>query len=136
MALLAGLILLLLPAVALAQSAGDNEYNDPFAKQAPASNTPTSSPGSSAPDNSQTADANSQSASTPSSSSDPAAASSGDGALPRTGSRIWILGLLGGLMLLSGTFLRLGLRPLPQRAGGGIPLTLGRDVRLTYRSGR
>jgi hypothetical protein len=129
LAFLGGLILLLLPAAALAQSAGDEQYSDPFADKSPTAKAPSSSP---APDSSQPAQSTGQLAQTSSPGSDDNDSSS-SGALPRTGTRAWTLALMGSLMLLGGALLRLGARPLRLRVGGITPPTLGRDIRLTRR---
>src|SRR3954449_6660098 len=120
LALLGGLMLLLPPAAALAQSAGDEQYSDPFGDKAPSSgSTPQqSSPTAQAPNSSPTTDSGSQLASDPSSSSSSNAGdSSSSGSLPRTGFRAWLLAAMGGLMLLAGAFLRLVVRPLRVRVG-------------------
>ena len=102
------------PAAALAQSAGDEQYADPFSqdqgkKPSSGGNAGTNSSGD------DRADAGSQAAapSTPSTDSDPAtssqtsgtAAPSGD-ELPRTGYPAWLAALAGGVMLASGGVLR------------------------------
>jgi hypothetical protein len=133
LALTGGLFLVLLPAAALAQSAGDEQYSDPFGgDNAPAAKSPSNpSSGSSPSSDTQHAGTTSSSGDGTSSSQDPnSSSSSSSGELPRTGLRVWMLALMGGLMMLSGILLRLGLRPLTQRAGGGSPATLGRDIRL------
>jgi len=134
----------------MAQSAGDEQYSNPFpenppAKQSPAgpspagpspaapspaTQSPPSSPAQSAPGSSHTTTSQGPLAS--SSSPDASAGSSStSGTLPRTGLGVWMLAAVGGLMLLGGFVLRLFLRPLPRRAAGTRPPTLGRDVRLT-----
>lgn len=126
-------MLLLLPAAALAQSAGDEQYSDPFADQSPSSGkAPAPSPTAQAPSSSPTTDSGSQVASNPSSGSSPSAAtdSSSSGSLPTTGLRAWMLAATGGLMLLAGAFLRFVARPLPVRDGSLSPPVLGRDIRL------
>lgn|SRR5215211_2498927 len=125
LALLGGLFLLL-PAAALGQSAGDEEYTDPLAS--PPAQSPSKPPSSSTPPASSSP---TQQAVTPSSTSAAASASSQGStasagnssssvsALPSTGLRVWVLALTGGLMLLSGVLLRLWLRrdvPLARRA--------------------
>ena len=127
---------LLVPAVAIAQSAGDEQYSDPFGGNSPSSSSGSSgsSGSSSSPAPGGSSGQLAQNSSGDSSTSDSSEASdtqsSGSG-LPRTGSDSWLLALMGALMLLGGLFLRLGLRPLPTRAGGSTPQTLGREIRLT-----
>src|SRR5215218_709138 len=137
-ALLGGVILLLLPATALAQSAGDEQYSDPFADQSPSSgNSPSSSPGAQAPNSSQPTGSGSQAASQPSTGSSgstgdtPSSSSSATGQLPRTGLRAWLLAAIGAFMLLAGALLRFVARPLPGRSRSLSPPVFGRDVRLT-----
>jgi hypothetical protein len=100
--------LLALPSAALAQSAGDEQYADPFGQvkepnggngqqnQAPAQSAPTPA----AP--AQTA--------TPTTTADQAVASqeTGSATLPRTGLPAWYLAVYGAVLLLSGTALRRG----------------------------
>src|SRR2546423_1604527 len=124
---------LLLPAAALAQSAGDEQYTDPLAGSAPAGHSPSSSSpthntGSPSGQSNQLA---SSSAPNGTGSGDPSTSSSASGSsLPRTGFDAWLLALMGAFMLIAGVLLRLGLRPLPWRTAAGSPATLGRDVRL------
>jgi LPXTG-motif cell wall-anchored protein len=149
LALLGGLLLLLLPATAFAQSAGDEQYSDPFATPPPAKAPSTPSPSAPSSGNQQagtpsssgtgTSSTQGTTSSTPSSTASGSASSgstSSSDALPRTGSSVWMLALLGGLMVLGGLLLRLGLRPYSRRAGGASPTVLGRDVRLTRRARR
>src|SRR3954454_5707060 len=134
LALFAALILLLVPAVALAQSAGDEQYSDPFGDKAPSSgSSPAPAPTAQAPNPSPTTDSGSQLASDPSagsSASSNSSSSSSSGSLPNTGLRAWMLAVMGGLMLLAGVFLRAVVRPLRVRAGSFSPPVLGRDIRL------
>jgi cobalamin biosynthesis Mg chelatase CobN len=130
-------VLLLAPAAAFAQSAGDEQYSDPFAGNSPSTKTtPThSTPSHSTPTQSQSPSASasqgassgsSQSGSQPASGSSTGTASSGSStgtspgasssALPRTGYDAWPPALTGALMLLAGVVLRLGLARLPRRA--------------------
>lgn len=130
------MILLLLPGAALAQSAGDNQYSDPFAGKSPSSgSSPSSSPSPQAPSSSQSGGSGSQASSNPSTSSsgsagNSSASSSTSGSLPRTGLRAWLLVAIGALMLLAGALLRFFLRPLSARGAKHSPPVLGRDVRL------
>jgi hypothetical protein len=131
---------LALPAGAYAQSAGDEQYVDPFAgqghqpqqqqqqqerQQPPAQQAP---PAQSAPQ--QTAQATSQGADETASAAPASDQSSGD-TLPRTGLRAGALALIGLIMLLAGTLVRSAARPLPR--GAAQPPLLGRDVRLARR---
>src|SRR4051812_50121983 len=123
LALFGVLILLLLPAVALAQSAGDEQYSDPFGDKTPSSgSSPSPSPTAQAPNSSPTTDSGSQLASDPSSTgSSSASNSSSSGSLPNTGFNAWPLALMGAALLLAGALLRVAARPLPARAGAISP---------------
>ena len=142
LALLGG-VLLLLPAGAIAQSAGDKQYTDPFAGESPPSRSqPQPSQGSSPPSGSNESSnapalrSPGQLSQSPDQGASGAGSASSGGPLPRTGVESWALVLTGGLMLLGGVLLRLGLRPLPRRAAGGAPAILGRDLRLRRRARR
>src|SRR3954447_18233041 len=104
LALFGVLILLLLPAVALAQSAGDEQYSDPFGDKTPSSgSSPSPAPTAHAPNPSPTTDSGSQPASHPSRGTSVSCNySSSNSALPNTGLRAWMLAVMGGLMLLAG----------------------------------
>ena len=135
--LLGGLILLLFPATALAQSAGDKQYSDPCAGQSPSSgSSPSPSPTAQAPSSSQPSGSGSQTAAQPSTGSSAGAGDSSSpspsasGQLPRTGLRAWLLAAIGALMLLAGALLRFVARPLLGRGTSSSPPVLGRDVRL------
>src|SRR3954451_15394549 len=133
-ALFGVLILLLLPAVALAQSAGDEQYSDPFGDKTPSSgSSPSPAPTAQAPNPSPTTDSGSQLASDPSagSSASSNSSSSSNSSLPNTGLRAWMLAVMGGLMLLAGVFLRAVVRPLRVRAGSSPPPVLGPAIRLS-----
>jgi hypothetical protein len=136
LALLGGLTLLLFPATALAQSAGDKQYSDPFAGQSPSGSSPSPSPTAQAPSSSQPSGSGSQTASQPSTGSSAGAgdssssSSSPSGQLPRTGLRAWLLAAIGALMLLAGALLRFVALPLLARGTSPSPPVLGRDVRL------
>ena len=139
-------VLLLVPAVALAQSAGDEQYSDPFAGKAPVTRSPAKSPASSptspAPTPSTGAPVQgssgqlASSAPTTANSNSSSATSTPSSALPRTGLRAWLLAVAGALMLLVGAFMRLGLRSFSTWGERGSPQILGRDVRLIRRAGR
>ena len=139
---LAGALFLLpIPAAAMAQSAGNEQYTDPLAGSSPtakkhSSSTPTSSAPSSGSQSTGTTGA-SGSTGTTSNSSQAGASSSADPSsstgLPRTGFNAWGLALMGALMLIAGVLLRLGLRLPRWRAVSASPATLGRDVRLIRR---
>jgi len=128
LALLAALLVLAgAPAVAAAQSAGDDQYVDPFAGQdagggggssggqsgsspsssAPSSNAPSSSaPSSSAPSSSATA---------PAASPAPATTAPVSTQLPYTGTATALRALLGAVLLLAGVALRLRVPDVPRR---------------------
>ena len=115
--LLALALALAAPAAALAQSAGDEEYADPFAAESQAG-TPTAAPSdedtisNEPPANlgsgSTTASATPQAA--PAASTPAPKAASGDDALPNTGSEPLVIALLGAGLLFAGTGLRLRLQ--------------------------
>jgi hypothetical protein len=107
-------LLLGLPGNALAQSAGDNQYQDPFAGQSPSSSQPKQAPsgggggggnaGASAGTTAQAAPA------------DPSATASqsqqqAGATLPRTGFNATLPLVYGLVLLLSGVALRRGARP-------------------------
>ena len=118
----AGTVLALLPAAAAAQSAGDDQYVDPFAGQdagggggssggqsgsSPSSSAPSSSaPSSSAPSSSATA---------PAASSAPATTAPVSTQLPYTGTATALRALLGAVLLLAGVALRLRVPDVPRR---------------------
>jgi hypothetical protein len=95
-ALLVALALLALPALALADSAGDNQYSDPFGGSTPTQTAPQSTTAPAAPAPTQPTSNTSPS----SSAKDPAAQ------LPRTGLDLRIVGGAGVLLLGSGLLLR------------------------------
>jgi LPXTG-motif cell wall-anchored protein len=112
-AVLSALLLLSAPTAALAQSAGDDQYEDPFAGQGDPSGSggePTA-PAAPAPDTS-TAPA------TTSAEAD-ASASAGEARseLPRTGAEAALIAMLGSGLLLAGTGLRLRVRADERDAG-------------------
>jgi hypothetical protein len=131
------------PPLALGQSAGDEQYSDPFAGQEQAQSAPDSSQN----DGSQGGQGNSVAGapdSTPAAagqtgtSGTEAGSGSGSGSgskLAYTGFSAGILALLGALALVAGLMLRVltGRPPIPRRDA---VLVLGRDVRLQPRSRR
>ena len=98
----AAALLALLPAGAAAQSAGDEQYQDPFAdepsQEAPAA-PPASTPAPAAPAPSAAAPAAAASAPAP-------AARATATQLPRTGGEAWLLALAGLALLSAGVALR------------------------------
>jgi hypothetical protein len=93
-----------LAAVALADSAGDNQYQDPFGNTAPQSTAPQTTP---APAPSAPATTPSQPAATSqAASSQPAATAAASGQLPRTGLDLRLVGGLGVLLVAGGVLLR------------------------------
>jgi hypothetical protein len=135
-ALVLALIAVALPATAVAQSAGDEQYADPFGgtqkkqQRQPSSGTPSQS-------TQRTAQSNPGTEPTP-----PAAAPAANGSskatgtnkqLPRTGLPAGLIAALGLLTLLTGIALRSALRPLVPSLLGRSPTTLGKDVLLTRR---
>jgi hypothetical protein len=108
--LLVGLAVVLaiaLPAVSLADSAGDNQYQDPFANTTPTSTSPAPT---TAPAATPVPAATAPTSSSSSPSADLAASSSGQ--LPRTGLDLRLVGGAGVLLLGGGLLLR---RRLAQR---------------------
>jgi hypothetical protein len=123
------------PAVAVAQSAGDNQYEDPFGGQG-SSGSSQSSSGSGSSSGSSGSSSGQSSGSLSGSSSGSAGASSGSSSaagsgssgsggggsqgsasgqqLARTGSETWLVALAGGGLLLTGVGLRLRLRGKPE----------------------
>ena len=123
LALLAALLVLAgAPAVAAAQSAGDDQYVDPFAGQdagggggssggqsgsSPSASAPSASaPSSSAPSSSATA---------PAASPAPATSAPVSTQLPYTGTATALRALLGAVLLLAGVALRLRVPDVPRR---------------------
>jgi hypothetical protein len=99
---LIAVLVLAAPAAVLADSAGDNQYQDPFANTAPQNTTPQTAPAPAPTSPAQPAPAQ------PTSSSggpatDPAAAS---GQLPRTGLDLRLVGGAGIVLLGGGLLLR------------------------------
>jgi LPXTG-motif cell wall-anchored protein len=108
-AALAALALLAVPAVALAQSAGDEQYTDPFGDV----NQPTQDDGTA---NGSPAPATDQTAQAPASGSGSASAAGADqgsgGSLPHTGFPALLSALLGALLLGSGISVRRRAQPV------------------------
>jgi hypothetical protein len=101
----AGTVLALLPAAAAAQSAGDEQYSDPFAGQSPSS-TPAPAPATGA----QPAQATpAPAAAAPAASNAPAQAAQ----LPRTGWDAGVPGMLGLVLMSAGVALRARVRRDP-----------------------
>jgi LPXTG-motif cell wall-anchored protein len=98
---LVAVLFALLPAGALAQSAGDEQYQDPFAdepaQEAPAA-PPASTPAPAAPAAPATAGQAPAAA--------PAAPQAAAAQLPRTGAETWLLALAGLALLCAGATLR------------------------------
>ena len=126
LALLAALLVLAgAPAVAVAQSAGDDQYVDPFAGQdaggsggssGSSGGQSGSSPSSSAPSSSApSASAPSSSATAPAASSAPATTAPVSSQLPYTGTGTALRALLGAVLLLAGVALRLRVPDVPRR---------------------
>ena len=98
LAALAVVVVLALPVAALAGSAGDNQYSDPFGNSSP-TQTQTTTPSAPAP---------SQPVATPTASTQPTAttASGSSGQLPRTGLDLRVVGGAGVLLIAGGLLLR------------------------------
>lgn len=133
------LIALALPATALAQSAGDEQYADPFGNSNPKQQKAPSTAQKPAQSNQQTAQSNPGSDPTP-----PAATTSGTSSgkptagkqLPMTGLPTGVIAALGMILLVAGYAARSRLRPLVPSLLGRGPETLGRDILLTRRPPR
>jgi len=102
----AGTVLALLPAAAAAQSAGDEQYSDPFANQSPSS-TPAATPPPAT--GAQPAQATPAPAAAPAASNAPAQAAQ----LPRTGWDAGVPGVLGLVLMSAGVALRARVRRSP-----------------------
>ena len=103
----AGTVLALLPAAAAAQSAGDEQYSDPFANQSPSS-TPAATPAPAT--GAQPAQATpAPAAAAPAASNAPAQAAQ----LPRTGWDAGVPGMLGLVLMSAGVALRARVRRDP-----------------------
>jgi hypothetical protein len=102
-------VLLALPAAALGQSAGDNQYQDPFSGQSPSSSQPKQAPSSGTQAQAQ---ASPQSSPSPTASAGASQSQAPAGAtLPRTGFNATLPLVYGLVLLLSGVALRRGARP-------------------------
>jgi hypothetical protein len=101
-----------LPAGAVAQSAGDDQYTDPFSGQQPPS-APQGSQGDSRGD-SESAPQTAQATPSPSETDPGQAQPAQDEALPRTGFEAVLPLAYGVVLLLSGIALRLGARSRPR----------------------
>lgn len=105
-------LMLALPSAASAQSAGDNQYQDPFAGQAPSNSTPKQAPSGGGANSGATAQATPQAgqqAAQPSSATTTQTQSSAT--LPRTGFSTALPLAYGLVLLLGGAALRRGARP-------------------------
>ncbi len=113
-AVLAALMLALSPAAAFGQSAGDDQYEDPFAgqDQEQAEPTPTPSPVTSDPgfEDEEPAPAQPAAEEQAEEPQEAAPAPAAANELPRTGSDTAVVALLGSGLLLTGVGLRLRLR--------------------------
>jgi hypothetical protein len=109
---LACALALALPSAALAQSAGDQQYQDPFSGQSPSSSQPKQAPSAGGGDSQVSPQAQSSPSAAPSattSQSQSAQAAQGE-ALPRTGFPAFLPLAYGLVLLLSGAALRRGAR--------------------------
>jgi hypothetical protein len=109
---LACALTLALPTAALAQSAGDQQYQDPFSGQTPSSSQPKSSTGggnSQVSPQAQSSPATSSSTATPAAAGQSQQAASG-AALPRTGFPAFLPLAYGLVLLLCGAALKRGAR--------------------------
>jgi len=108
--------LVLLPAAAFAQSAGDEQYEDPFSDEpAPTQPAPAQTPAPSAPASSTSSQAAPEQDEATAAPTTPApAGASGQPELPRTGADPLLAALAGGLLLTAGAGVH-----LRSRADGG-----------------
>jgi hypothetical protein len=104
-------VLLALPASALAQSAGDNQYQDPFSGQAPSSSQPKQAPSAGGGNAGATAGATAQAAPASPAGATSQSQQSPAATLPRTGFPVGLPLAYGLVLLLSGVALRRGARP-------------------------
>jgi hypothetical protein len=109
-AALAALALLAVPAAALAQSAGDEQYTDPFGDVNPPTQDDGTANDSPAPATDQTAQVPAQAPATDSDSAAAADSSAGD-SLPLTGFPAALVALLGALMFGTGISVRRRVQP-------------------------
>jgi hypothetical protein len=96
-------MLALVPAAASAQSAGDEQYEDPFGDEQPQSQAtpaPTQAPAA------EPAQSQSQTTPAPAAPAQPAAQAAPAAQLPRTGVDVWLPALLGLVLLSAGVTLR------------------------------
>jgi LPXTG-motif cell wall-anchored protein len=129
--MLALVLALALPAAAVAQSAGDNQYRDPFASQpqsAPAKGGGNSGSGNSGSQGSGSQSGAGSNATARSGSSQSQSVNSVE--LPRTGIDAETVALAGALLLLGGFGLRRVIGSIAARRERHAPLVLGRDVRV------
>src|SRR4051812_1910131 len=98
---IAGMVLALLPAAAAAQSAGDEQYSDPFAGQSPSS-TPAPAPAPAPATGAQPA----QAAPAPAAAAAATTAPAQTAELPRTGWDAGLPGVLGLVLMSAGVALR------------------------------
>ena len=109
---LAAVMLAFLPAVAAAQSAGDEQYEDPFAgDQGQAKPTPTPRPAPAAAAPAQATATPAAAAPAPQAAAPAPAATAGQ--LPRTGEDAVAPGAIGAILLAAGVALRVRVRRAP-----------------------
>ena len=106
---LACALALALPSAALAQSAGDDQYQDPFSGQSPSSSQPKQAP-SGGGGNSQVSPQAQSSPSTATTAATPTQGAAQGETLPRTGFPAFLPLAYGLVLLLSGAALRRGAR--------------------------
>ena len=121
---------------AVGQSAGDDQYADPFAGQEQPQSSPESAPRGAERVVGQTESDNGSPAANPSPTAQTTGAGTTSGSpssLPYTGFPAGLVALLGAFVLTAGVMLRVmtGRPPVPRR---GAVVMLGRDVRLAPRS--
>ena len=102
------------PSSALAQSAGDDHYQDPFSGQPQGGGSGGGGSGGGGGDNSQASPQTAQSTPSSPESDTSQAQSAQDGALPRTGFEAVLPLAYGMVLVLSGAALRLGARSRPR----------------------
>ena len=105
----ASVLLALLPVTAAAQSAGDDQYSDPFANNQKPSTPPAATPAPAQPAQAQATATPAPAAAAPVVTTGPAQAAQ----LPRTGSDVLLPAVLGTVLLSAGVALRARVRRDP-----------------------
>jgi hypothetical protein len=125
----------MLPAAGWAQSAGDNQYTDPFGAEQPSGSGGGGSSGGGSQGSGSAEPRLGQEQATPTAqtetaSDQPSSGSVGGVQLPRTGVDSGVVALIGVLMLVGGLTIRLAVVPAVGRLRRDAPTVIGRDVLL------